>query len=173
MEENPLNKLPGFMGTENAPLKQKIITDELITSELRKRGYLDYGDIDENEAWEKLEEKYDCEVDDQWRNKHYDFYCYEETTADGYSVYVATVNTDNICISEDIHYYENDLQGEIERAIQDGCSMYIDDLDAGYFMYAVEACYDKMIDKIRKEIEEQLINKGYEREADTATEATA
>lgn len=25
MEENPLNKLPGFMGTENAPLKQKII----------------------------------------------------------------------------------------------------------------------------------------------------
>ena len=173
MEENPLNKLPGFMGTENAPLKQKIITDKLITSELRKRGYLDYGDIDETEAWEKLEEKYECEVDDQWRNKHYDFYCYEETTADGYSVYVATVNTDNICVSEDIHYYENDLQGEIERAIQDGCSMYIDDLDAGYFMYAVEACYDKMIDKIRKEIEEQLINKGYEREADTATEATA
>ena len=40
MEENPLNKLPGFMGTENAPLKQKIITDELITSELEKRGYL-------------------------------------------------------------------------------------------------------------------------------------
>ena len=154
-------------------MSKKIITDELITSELRKRGYLDYGDIEENEAWRKLEEKYECEVDDQWRNKHYDFYCYEETTADGYSVYIATHDPDSICISEEVHYYDNDLQKEIEQAITDGDSMYIADLDAGYFMYAVEACYDKMVDRIKKEIEDELINKGYEREANTTTEATA
>ena len=56
------------------------------------------------------------------------------------------------------------MQGEIERAIYDGNSMYIDDLDAGYFMYAVEACYDSMYDDIKKEIEDELIEKGYEHE---------
>jgi len=166
MEENPLNKLPGFMGTENAPLKQKIITDELITSELEKQGYLEYHDMEETKAWNLLQAHYNCEVDDQWRNKHYDFYCYEETTADGYAIYVATDNTDSVCVSEDIHYYDNDLSDEIVVAIKDGCTMYIDDLDAHYFMYAVEEAYDGMLDKLREEMEEQLKIKGYERETD-------
>ena len=127
---------------------EKKITDKLIVDMLEKRGYLNYSDIDENKAWDLLEKHYDCEVSDQWTNKHFDFYCYEETTADGYTVYIATNNPDSICISEDVHYYENDLQKEIEQAIQDGNSMYIDDLNDGYFMYAVEACYDSMYDDI-------------------------
>ena len=173
MEENPLNKLPGFMGTENAPLKQKIITDELITSELEKRGYFDYHDMDETKAWNLLEKHYDCEVSDQWTNKHFDFYCYSETTSDGYEVFIATNNPDSVCISEDVHYYENDLSDEIAEAIQNGNNMYIDDLDWHPFMDAVEESYDSMVGDIKEEIEDELINKGYEREADTITEATA
>ena len=173
MEENPLNKLPGFMGTENAPLKQKIITDELITSELEKRGYFDYHDMDETKAWNLLENHYDCEVSDQWANKHFDFYCYSETTSDGYEVFIATNNPDSVCISEDVHYYENDLSDEIAEAIQNGNNMYIDDLDWHPFMDAVEESYDSMVGDIKEEIEDELINKGYEREADTITEATA
>ena len=154
-------------------MSKKIITDELITSELEKQGYFEYHDMEETKVWNLLQAHYDCEVDDQWRNKHYDFYCYEETTADGYSVYIATHDPDSICISEEVHYYENDLQKEIEQAITDGGSMYIDDLDAHYFMDAVESCYDDMMEKLKNDMEEQLINKGYEREADTITEATA
>jgi len=154
-------------------MSKKIITDELITSELEKQGYLEYHDMEENEAWKLLQAHYNCEVDDQWRNKHYDFYCYEETTADGYTIYVATDNVDSVCVSEDVHYYENDLSDEIVVAIKDGCTMYIDDLDAHYFMDAVEEAYGDMLDKLREEMEEQLINKGYERETDTIAEATA
>ena len=172
-EDNPLNKLPGFMGTEHAPLKPKVITDELITSELEKQGYLEFHDMDETKAWNLLQAHYNCEVDDQWRNKHYDFYCYEETTADGYSVYITTSNPDSICIGDEVHYYENDLSDEIVVAIKDGCTMYIDDLDSTHFMDAVEEAYDGMLDKLHKEMEKQLENKGYEREADTTTEATA
>ena len=149
----------------------KIITDKLITDKLEAKGYLEYHDMDETKAWNLLEKHYNCEVSDQWTNKHFDFYCYEETTADGYTVYIATNNPDSICISEDVHYYENDLQKEIEQAIQDGNSMYIDDLNDGYFMYAVEACYDSMYDDIRKEIENELIEQGYEHE--NTDEATA
>jgi hypothetical protein len=173
MEENPLNKLPGFMGTENAPLKQKIITDELITSELEKRGYLEYHDMDETKAWNLVEKHYDCEVTDQWKNCSFDFYCYSETTSDGYEVFIATNNPDSVCISEDVHYYENDLSDEIANAIQDGNNMYIDDLDWHPFMDAVEESYDSMVGDIKEEIEDELINKGYEREANTITEATA
>jgi glutamyl/glutaminyl-tRNA synthetase len=79
-------------------------------------------------------------------------------------VFVATHDPNSICISEDVHYYENDLQKEIERAIQDGNSMYIDDLDWHPFMHAVEACYDSMYDDIRKEVENELIEQGYEYE---------
>ena len=38
-----------------------------------------------------------------------DIYAYEETTADGYSVYVVTNNMDSVCINEDVYYYESDI----------------------------------------------------------------
>jgi hypothetical protein len=143
---------------------EKKITDKLIVDMLEKRGYLDYRDMDENKAWSLLEKHYDCEVTDQWGRNTHDFYCYSETTADGYELFVATHDPNSVCISEDVHYYENDLQKEIERAIQDGNSMYIDDLDWHPFMHAVEACYDSMYDDIRKEVENELIEQGYEYE---------
>ena len=143
---------------------EKKITDKLITDTLEAKGYLEYEEMDETKVWNLLEKHYDCEVTDQWSRNTYDFYCYSETTADGYEVFVATHDPDSISICEDVHYYENDLQKEIEQAIQDGNSMYIDDLDASYFMYAVEACYDSMYDDIKKEIENELIEQGYEYE---------
>ena len=154
-------------------MSKKIITDELITSKLEEQGYLEYRDMEENKAWDLLKKHYDCEVWDQWSNKHFDFYCYEETTADGYSVYVATHNVDSVCVSEDVHYYENDLSDEIVSAIVDGSTIYIDDLDAHYFMDAVEECYEHMMKKLKNQMEEQLIEQGYEWEADTTAEATA
>jgi hypothetical protein len=143
---------------------EKIITDELITKKLEAEGLLEFHDMEENKAWSLLQAYYDCEVDDQWRNRGYDFYCYEETTADGYTVYITTSDPDSICISEDVHYYENDLSNEIETAIKDGCTMYIDDLDATYFMDAVEEAYGTMYANVKQKIENELIEEGYEYE---------
>jgi len=154
-------------------MSKKIITNELITNKLEEQGYLEYHDMEQTKAWNLLQAHYNCEVDDGWRNKQYDFHCYEETTADGYTIYVATDNVDSVCVSEDIHYYDNDLSDEIVVAIKDGSSMYVDDLDAHYFMHAVEECYDDMYDKLRSQMEEQLIEQGYEWEADIESEATA
>ena len=150
---------------------EKIITDELITKKIEAKGYLDYHEMDENKAWDLLEKCYECEVSDQWMNKSFDFYCYTETTADGYEVFIATDNPDSVCISEDVHYYENDLSDEIAVAIQEGYSMYIDDLDWQPFMDAVEESYGSMVSDIKEEIENELIEQGYERE--NTDEATA
>jgi hypothetical protein len=147
----------------------KIITDELITKKLEAKGYLEYNEMDENKAWDLLEKHFECEVSDQWTNKSFDFYCYSETTADGYEVFIATDNPDSVCISEDVHYYENDLSQDISVAIQEGCSMYIDDLDWYPFMEAVEEAYGKMVNNIKEEIENELIEQGYEHETEDET----
>lgn len=149
----------------------KIITNKLIIDKLEAKGYLEYHDMDENEAWNLLEKHYECEVTDEWRNTSYDFYCYAETTADGYEVFVATNDPNSICISDDVHYYDNDLSDEIEQAIYDGNSMYIDDVDSPSFKLAVEDAYDSMYNDKKQEIENELIEQGYEYE--NADEAIA
>jgi len=148
----------------------KIITDKLITDKLEAKGYLEYDEMDETKAWNLLEKHYDCEVSDQWTNKHFDFYCYSETTADGYEVFIATNDMDSPCISEDVYYYDNDLSDAIVEAIVNGEDMYVDDLDAHYFMDAVEESYGNMVNDIKEEIENELIEQGYEYEnTDEAT----
>ena len=86
-------------------------------------------------------------------------------------MFIATNNTDSICVGEDIHYYENDLSDEIAEAIQEGYNMYIDDLDWHPFMDAVEESYGSMVNDIKEEIENELIEQGYEHE--NTNEATA
>jgi len=143
----------------------KIITDELITKKLEAKGYLEYHDMDETKAWNLLEKHYDCEVSDQWSNKHFDFYCYSETTADGYEVFIATNNPDSVCISEDVHYYENDLSDEIATAMTDHHDLiYVDDLDADYVQDAVTSIYEEYANDIKQEVENELIEEGYKLE---------
>ena len=48
--------------------------------------------------------------------------------------------------------------------------MYVDDLDAHYFIDAVEEAYGQMVNNVKEEIENELIEQGYEHEnADEAT----
>jgi len=143
----------------------KIITDELITKKLEAKGYLEYHDMDETKAWNLLEKHYDCEVSDQWSNNSFDFYCYSETTADGYEVFIATNNPDSVCISEDVHYYENDLSDEIATAMTDHHDLiYVDDLDADYVQDAVTSIYEEYANDIKQEVENELIEEGYKLE---------
>lgn len=67
-----------------------------------------------------------------------DVYAYEETTADGYSVYVVTNNMDSVCIAEDVYYYESDIPEAIMEQINysnGDCTIYADQyfLDDIYF----------------------------------------
>ena len=62
------------------------------------------------------------------------------------------------------------MSDEIAEAIQEGYNMYIDDLDWPAFMDAVEEAYGQMVNNIKEEIENELIEQGYEHEnTDEAT----
>ena len=47
-----------------------------------------------------------------------DVYCYNESTVDGYDVFVLTHDTTNINICENVYYYDSDLASAIMEEIQ-------------------------------------------------------
>ena len=55
-----------------------------------------------------------------------DYQCYSESTADGYEVYVLKPTSDEIVISENVHYYDSNLADELFEILLEGQTVYID-----------------------------------------------
>jgi hypothetical protein len=141
----------------------KIITDKLIEEKLKEKGLSMY-DGDDN-ALAKLQDHYEFELTDSY-NRTPDYSVFTETTADGYEVWVAT-NGDgrNICINEDVYYYENDLSQALYDAMMDYNELiYVDDLGAYYVQDAIDQAWEEYIEEMIKETEDELIEQGYEYE---------
>jgi hypothetical protein len=86
-----------------------------------------------------------------------DVYAYEETTADGYSLYVVTHDMRSICISEDVYYYDSDVAEAIMESIRYSngyCTIYADQyfLDDIYFDDVLLESFADIADKIYDEI---------------------
>jgi hypothetical protein len=144
-------------------MKKKLITEELINKRLEDKGV--NFDIEHDEALKVIQKHYDFELTDNW-NGTPDFSIYTETTADGYEVWVATTGDGrNVCINEDVHYYENDLNDKLAEAMTDYNELiYVDDLDSYYVQDAVTSVYDEYVNDIKQEVENELIEEGYEYE---------
>ena len=67
----------------------------------------------------------DTEIVDQFDKG--DFKVYAESTADGYVVFVATHDDQNVSINEDVYYYDSDLTDVIMRTLEEHYSVYIDE----------------------------------------------
>ncbi len=146
---------------------KKLITEELIDKRLEAHGVK--FDIDHDEALKAIQDHYDFKLTDDW-NDTPDYSIYTESTADGYEVWVATSGDGrDICIAEDIHYYENDLSEKLAEAMTDYNSIiYVDDLDSYYVQDAVTEVYDEYVNDMKQEVENELIEEGYEYEKNEA-----
>jgi hypothetical protein len=127
----------------------KIITDKLIEEKLKEKGISMY-DGDDN-ALAKLSDYYNFELTDSY-NRTPDYSIFAESTADGYEVWVATSGDGrNICINEDVYYYENDLGDALYNAMLDYNELiYVDDLEAYYVQDAIEMAWEAFITEMRK-----------------------
>ena len=67
-----------------------------------------------------------------------DLYVYADTTADGYEIYVATHDPSNIAITEDVYYYDSDLEDVMYEALKQGYKIYVDDLESYWMMNALD-----------------------------------
>ena len=86
-----------------------------------------------------------------------DVYAFEETTADGYSVYVVTHDMRSICVSEDVYYYDSDVAEAIMEMVRYSsgyCTLYADQyfLDEIYFDDVLLEEFQEVADKIYDEI---------------------
>jgi len=142
---------------------KKLITEDLIDKRLEDRGVK--FDIDHDEALEVIQKHFEFKLVDDWNGRP-DYSIYTETTADGYEVWVATTGDGrNVCINEDVHYYENDLADKLIEAMTDyNEEIYVDDLDSYYVQDAVTAVYDEYVSDMKQEVENELIEEGYEYE---------
>jgi len=97
-----------------------------------------------------IEKHYNVKFVDEWDNEC-NFYIYEESTADGYSVYVATQNTHQISVDENIYYYDSDLSMAMMEAVQnvDNNKIYVDDMDNYWFEEAIEELTEELTNKIK------------------------
>lgn len=139
----------------------KILTDELIIKELAKQGWLDINEVDQENQKKMVLGYYEVELTDRFDN-NCDYYIYGETTRDGYEVFVAADDVRNVCISEDVYYYESDLHEALADAIKDELSpIYLDDEDADFVDYAIEQLYEHVYDTKLEEVESELEDQGY------------
>ena len=139
-------------------MSKKLITDELIEEKMISYGFGEKDSHDEEYVRKLILEYYDAELTDQWQ-QNCDYYIYEESTADGYSVFVACYDTSSISVNEDIHYYDSDLSNKLQDAIKDSGEIYVDDYYQDFiddaiqelYTYLVEAKYQDAIDELKDE----------------------
>ena len=96
-----------------------------------------------------------------------DIYAFEETTADGYSVYVVTHDMRSICVSEDVYYYDSDVAEAVMEMIRYSngyCTLYADQyfLDDIYFDDNLLEEFAEIADKIYDEIKNDEGDYGFD-----------
>jgi hypothetical protein len=138
----------------------KFITDELIEQKMISYGYGETNSHDEEYVRELILKHYDAELTDQWQS-NCDYYIYEESTADGYSVFVACYDTSSISVNEDIHYYDSDLSGKLQDAIKDGFEIYVDDLHQCFIDDAIQELYEYLAERFHAQAIDELEDEGY------------
>jgi len=141
-------------------MSKKLITDELIEQKMISYGYGETNSHDEEYVRELILKHYDAELTDQWQS-NCDYYIYEESTADGYSVFVACYDTSSISVNEDIHYYDSDLSGKLQDAIKDGGEIYVDDYYQDFIDDAIQELYIMLAERFHVQAIDELEDEGY------------
>ena len=135
---------------------KEFITDDLITRRMTEKGWIE--GCDDEHARKQVLDYYECEVMDNWQNP--DFSIYEESTADGYSVWIATDDDKSINVNEDVYYYENELPDVLYDAIPDYSNIYCDNYD--FVEDAITRHYEDILCRMEEEVVDELLDEGYE-----------
>ena len=138
----------------------KTLTNELIEQKLKEK--YNYAEGDRDTMLDILQNEYDFELTDSY-SRNPDYSIFAESTADGYEVWIATFGDgSNVCVGEDVHYYDSDLSDKLQEAMVDHCELiYVDDLEADYVEDAIVSLYQDLCEEKEDEITDELIEQGY------------
>ncbi len=141
--------------------------EEKLEQKMIEKGFGEKDSHDEDHVRKVVCKHFDLELTDDWSNDC-DHYIYEESTADGYSVYVSTPDGNgNICVSENVFYYDNDLAQEFKQAIRDNdhgdAKIYLSMLHDGEYWIqdAIQDIYLQLVELYTDECKDELEDEGY------------
>ena len=148
-------------------MSKKLITDELINERLEAKGFGEKQINDEDLARESVLKHFSVELTDSYGGSA-DFYIYEESTADGYSVFVATHDQNSININENVYYYDSDLSDALEEFIKYSNGdedypeiIYVDDLHQQFIDDAIVQLFEYLAERFEEDVIDELKDKGY------------
>ena len=151
-------------------MSKKLITDELINERLEAKGFGEKQINDEDLAKESVLKHFGVEFTDQWTSNA-DFYIYEESTADGYSVFIATHDQNSVNVNENVYYYDSDLGDALEEHIRYSNGdeeypeiIYVDDLYQQFIDDAITQLFEYLAERFEEEVIDELKEQGYEYE---------
>ena len=145
-------------------MSNKLLTEDLILEKLNEQGVEEPGNLDKVAMVDILQEHFDCKIlTGDWPN-YADFWFYTSTTADSYEVYIAADHDKNPNIYNEVYYYESDWLNELPEQITAGNTVYVDYAaeDSYEFEDALEQAYDDYWNDKKQEVEDELIEEGYE-----------
>ena len=141
--------------------------EEKLEQKMIEKGFGEKDSHDEDHVRKVVCKHFNLELTDDWSNDC-DHYIYEESTADGYSVYVSTHDgSGNICVSENVFYYDNDLAEEFKQAIYDNdhgdAKIYLSMLHDGEYWIqdAIQDLYIKLAGDCANLCKDELEDEGY------------
>jgi hypothetical protein len=143
------------------------ITDKLINERLERLGFGEKQANDEDIRRENVLKHYHIKLTDNFQDG--DFNIYEESTADGYEVWVACHDINRVNICEDVYYYDSDLADVLAENIRWSSGsedyehvIYISDLNLDFIDEAVSTLFEELSMKFEEEVVQQLVDEGYE-----------
>ena len=145
----------------------KTITDKLINERLEKLGFGNKQENDEEVRMESVLKHYHIKLTDNFQDG--DFNIYEESTADGYEVWVACHDINRVNICEDVYYYDSDLADVLAENIRwssgsEGYEhvIYVSDLNLDFIDEALGMLFEELSIELEGEVVQQLVDEGYE-----------
>jgi len=97
---------------------------------------------------EKVKKHFNFKIIDEWSDG-LDWYFYEESTADGYVVYVSTDNVKGIHVGENIYYYDTGLATAFKEVVENNTTemetleIYVEDTDSFWLRSGIELLAEK------------------------------
>ena len=151
--------------------KTKYITDELIEERLIAKGFGETDSHDQEHVRKVVLKHFDLELSDTW-NSDCDHYLYEETTADGYEVYISTHDTNKISVCENVFQYDSDMSNEFKQAVYDNdhddVKFYVSDIYADFIDAAICEMYIDLVELYTETVTDELIDEGYVKQTEAS-----
>jgi len=112
-------------------------------------------ELPEERLIELVKDYYDLDISHNIEDfENVDCAIYEESTADGYSVFVVANNTRNISICEEVYYYDHNLSDAFEEQVRYGSQCFYIDASIYDDSYFDDKLVSMFVDRVEEIIEE-------------------